>query len=307
MVAVIQPLYSLVEKSWGRPGDIWVYRTVKIFLNIFYPVYCRIFQRPLSPKVATKTIVSLTSFPPRIERLWMVIETLLRQSVRPEKLILWLSQEQFQSVSILPKNLQRLQKIGLEIRLCDELLSHKKYFYSMLEYPEYNVITVDDDTFYPENLVETLLECSNKNPGTVCCYLAHEITFEAGSIGNYEDWICGMKTKILGPSNALVPIGCEGIFYPSGALDVQCFDRQEIKELCPYADDLWLKAMSVLKNIPVARVRQKSFPFANMVYNFFGLKASLSKLNNDMNMNNIQLAAIIAEYPDLIAHLKKMD
>ena len=38
-----------------------------------------------------KIVVSLTSFPNRISKLWMVIETILSQSIKPDKVILYLS------------------------------------------------------------------------------------------------------------------------------------------------------------------------------------------------------------------------
>ena len=37
-------------------------------------------------------IVSLTSYPKRIGTVWLTIETLLRQSVKPDEIILWLAQ-----------------------------------------------------------------------------------------------------------------------------------------------------------------------------------------------------------------------
>ena len=40
-------------------------------------------------------IASLTTYPPRISKSWLAIETLLRQSVRPERLVLVLNTEEF--------------------------------------------------------------------------------------------------------------------------------------------------------------------------------------------------------------------
>ena len=57
-------------------------------------------------------IVSLTSYPKRIGTVWLTIETLLRQSVKPDEIILWLAQEQFKSIDVLPRELIELQKCG---------------------------------------------------------------------------------------------------------------------------------------------------------------------------------------------------
>ena len=91
-------------------------------------------------------IVSLTTFPTRINRVWIVIECMLRQTYKPDRIILWLSKEQFECLDKLPKSLLKLQSRGLEIKFCNEdLRSHKKYFYSIKKYPCDILITVDDD------------------------------------------------------------------------------------------------------------------------------------------------------------------
>jgi hypothetical protein len=296
---LIRSLYDLIRVSWGGRSGIWVYRAVKIFLNIFYPVYCGLVPYRQPAKSAPLTIVSLTSFPARIERLWLVIETLLRQTSKPHKIVLWLAVSQFDGVASLPKSLRRLEKRGLEIKFCDDLRSHKKYFYAMQEFPTFSVITVDDDTFYPEDLVEGLVDCSQEYPGLVCCYLAHQMVFRDGSICKYLDWISGFQTQKK-YSSALVPIGCEGVLYPPEALDQRAFDKWAIITLCPFADDLWLKAMSTLNERSTVRVHSRSHPFANLIYSRKAMNVSLSELNNGEAMNDLQLAAIVSKYPELI-------
>lgn len=89
-------------------------------------------------------IISLTSYPKRIGYVWMTIETLLRQDVLPEKIILYLSKRQFpKQYDDLPANLLKLQNRGLEIIFVDDdLRSHKKYYYAMTEFPDKCVLTV---------------------------------------------------------------------------------------------------------------------------------------------------------------------
>lgn len=61
-----------------------------------------------------------------------------------------------------------LQKYGLEIRFCDDLRSHKKYYFAMQEYPEDIVILFDDDMFYPKNTIKKLYELYKKFPSDIC-------------------------------------------------------------------------------------------------------------------------------------------
>ena len=55
-----------------------------------------------------RIIVTLTSFPARVNRLWLVIESLLRQSHKPDMIILWLSKDQFSNLDLLPRSLLKL-------------------------------------------------------------------------------------------------------------------------------------------------------------------------------------------------------
>ncbi len=292
---LIKRLYSIIYFTWGRIGQILIYRFVKIFLNIFYPFYCAIYSYPTNSKKAERVIVSITSYPPRIDKIWMVIESILRQTYRPYKIILWLAENQFSGFNSLPKNLLELKKYGLEIRFCKDLLSHKKYFYAMQEFSQFDLITIDDDTFYPENLIENLVECSKKNPRMICCYLAHQMTFVNGELQKYEDWKSGDQVD-QGPSDMLVPIGCEGVYYPSNILDSEVFDSEKFLQICPYADDLWLKAMSAIKDVKVVMVKSKCIPFVNILYWKIKKNSTLSSINNEFKMNDYQMRQILNEY-----------
>ena len=122
-----------------------------------------------------KIVVSLTSFPARISVVWIAIETLLRQSMKPDEIILWLAREQFPEEKDLPVELLNQKERGLTIRFCDDLKSHKKYFYVMQEYSEDLIILTDDDLFYPSDTIATLIRLHEKNPEDICCITSQHI------------------------------------------------------------------------------------------------------------------------------------
>ena len=109
--------------------------TVRNLFNVLVPIYFLLTRgKSLNEKKRDKQlIVSLTSFPLRIGRLWIVIETLLRQKVQPDKIILWLAKSQFPNGDFdLPKKLLKQTKRGLEIRFVDEdIRSYKKFYYTL--------------------------------------------------------------------------------------------------------------------------------------------------------------------------------
>ena len=79
-------------------------------------------------------------------------------------MILWLAKSQFDDISVLPQKLVNLQKRGLTIRFCDDLRSHKKYFYVMQEHPEDIIVLADDDMFYPSDTLRKLIKMHKKYP-----------------------------------------------------------------------------------------------------------------------------------------------
>ena len=102
-------------------------------------------------KISDRTcdvVVSFTSFPARINEVWQVVECMLRQTVRPMKVILWLSELQFQSKDQIPNKLRQYENELFEIRLVNgDIRSHKKYLYVCREFPNNNVLLIDDDVY----------------------------------------------------------------------------------------------------------------------------------------------------------------
>jgi hypothetical protein len=195
-------------------------------------------------------IVSLTTFPARINEVWLAIETILRQTKKPSKIILWLYKGEFEGKESLPMNLLRLEKRGLEIRFCDEnLMPHKKYYYTMLEYPEANVITIDDDMFYPPDLISKIVEFHEKYPKAIICPITRQIKVAKNIIKPYKEWEY-LKSNTTPNINNLT-MGGGGTLFPPYSLHGDYTDLNALKELSLKADDLWLKIMSLKNNIKV--------------------------------------------------------
>lgn len=206
-----------------------------------------------------RIIVSLTSHPKRIDTVWLTIETLLRQSVKPDAVILWLARTQFENMQVLPKELLCQMERGLSIRFCDDLRSHKKYFYVMQEYSEDLVILVDDDMFYPRDTVKKLLNLHSKNPNDIC-------TMTAQVMGKFLEskpsmWRNPKVKEKFRHSDKIQIFTGSGSLYPPHSLDKKVFDIKLIRKLCPYADDLWLTFMAYRNNTKItAESPWRSFP-----------------------------------------------
>lgn len=224
------------------PQKSLLWRIIRYCIRVCANIYVRYFTTIHTKKTSVNNdciIVSLTSFPARINNLWMTIATLLNQSYMNMHVVLWLSNEQFNGRESLPKKLLNLEKKGLEIRFVDDnLRPHKKYFYAMQQYPDNDVITVDDDIIYHPDLVETLANCHKKHSNCVICNRGISI-----DSGNYSSW---QKVKAVDEERAeILPTGIGGVYYPAHIFDnTRIFDKEAIKHTCLNGDDLWLNFMT---------------------------------------------------------------
>lgn len=197
-----------------------------------------------------KLIVSMTTKPDRVHKTWMVIESVLRQDLKPDGIFLYLPCEEFKDESVLPQKLIALKKRGLQIVfVVENLKPHNKYFYAMSAFPNANVLTIDDDKIYPSNLVSTLKLYAEQHEGEICSVLTRQIVMTGCSAEKYLNWHL-MKTNV-GPSHDLLSLGVGGVLYPAGALHKDVFDKEQLKSKALLTDDLWIKIMALRNNTPV--------------------------------------------------------
>ncbi|HEM3710562.1 TPA: glycosyltransferase family 2 protein [Streptococcus suis] len=191
-----------------------------------------------------KIIASLTSYPARIDILSVTIKSILLQSMKADKVILWLGSDS-QNVE-LPESIVKLKKYGLEIRFVeDNIMPHKKYFYAMQEFPSDIIITFDDDVIYSPFTISSLVKTHRAFPKCVCARRAHRIILEDGDMIPYSKWEFNC-TSVTKPSHLLFATGVGGVLYPPKSLYKDALDISRVKNECLRADDVWLKIMETL-------------------------------------------------------------
>lgn len=205
-----------------------------------------------------KVIISLTSYTARFSMLHICIKSLLRQSFKPDKIILYLGDDA--SEGQVSENILKLLPFGLEIaHRSDNLKPHKKYLYAMQEHPDDIVITVDDDIIYEKNLVLSLIESYKRYPNAVSARRVHKmLKDENGILVSYMSFHGECRTERT-PSFQLLATCGAGALYPPKCLPALAFDKYLIKKLCLNADDIWLKFMQLKNNVPVVWVYSSVF------------------------------------------------
>ena len=244
-----------------------------------------------------KIIASLTSYPARINEVPYVIASLLNQTMKPDKIILWLSLEQFPDRS-LPDIFSKVLDCGAEVRFCDEDLGpHKKYFYAVQEYPEDLVITFDDDIIYPEDVIETLYRSYLEHPECVSGMVIRRISFAPdGRLRKSGRWEWGVKNcKGIESYQYIISSGA-GKLYPPHAMHKEAFNAESIMKYCPKADELWCKIMEVLNHTKAVAASD-----SGQIPGWGALTAhdeALSIYNEYQDGNDIQMSAMIEAYND---------
>ena len=291
---MIRFLYEAARKLKEENKPYWrlVYKINKALVNLLFPLIGR-WKRDCGVNEESRIIVSLTSYPARINSVWLTVASLLQQTMKPNKVVLWLAEEQFPGHEI-PVSLKRLQKRGLEIRFCEDLKPHKKYYYAMQEYPEYCIITADDDIFYPEDHIERLWKGHEKYSDAVICHWSHRIELDGQrEFIAYDDWPDNGEEE---PSFATLAVGCNGILYPPGCLPEETFDKNKIKELSLNADDLWLKCMGIMNGYKTVNCNKTVLIYYNVLST---MKSGLWKNNTGVSRNNDKIWNKLMEaYPE---------
>ena len=241
-------------------------------------------------------VISLTSYDKRIEDIYLCIESLFQQSLKADRIILWLSRLNF-SDEVIPEILSRQKNRGLEIIFVDEDLGpYKKFYYAFQQFPDSLIITVDDDILYPPDTVDMLYRAYRKNPNYVYCHRAHEMVFDQrGQLKPYQQWNSGHIDSA--PSFFTLPTGMGGVLYPPGALDEEVLNKDQFTSLCPNADDIWLKAMSLRKETKCVKLQDSRHWKERFLTISGSQQNSLKKQNwQKKNGNDSKIKATFNEY-----------
>lgn len=265
---------------------------IKRFIKRFFTELA-IYLPIIPQKKLDNVIVSLTSFTPRLNKLHIVIKSLLRQKYQPLKIILYLANDV--NVNNIPKKLLKLTKTNkFEIKTgYENLKPHKKYFFVIQEYPESIIITVDDDLIYDKNLIKDLYLCYKKNPNSVIARRVNLITKDKnGNLNKYSNWIWEYKEN-TNSSFDLLATGCGGVLYPPKIFSNEIFNKEIIYKYCLNTDDIWLKFMELKNNIPVTFTNSKvvhPLSIRNSQETALMNENTTGKNRNDESIENLQKA-----------------
>lgn len=243
-----------------------------------------------------RIILSLTSYGRRVSNaLPYTLISLLRQTVRPDAIIVWLDKDEW-SDDILPEKLKKLKKKGITVQYCENYRSYKKLTPALNEYPEDLIVTFDDDLFYDNRLLERLLNAYYANPDCIIASKAHRITFdESGNINPYHKWEHDIDNQI---GYNFLPLGGEGVVYKTDLLHADICKSELYLKLAPNADDVWFFFMSYLlgkSKLIIDNGGKSSVPI-DLFYQYFNRSSALMWSNCGEGHNDSQILSIMQYY-----------
>ncbi|MDH3239926.1 MAG: glycosyltransferase [Alphaproteobacteria bacterium] len=231
-------------------------------------------------------IISLTSFPRRFPTLQYTLQSLRDQTIRADKIILWLAE---QDVPLLP---EAVRKMGVRIEAVPDVRSFKKLVFAIERYPEAFIATADDDVFYKPDWLEDLVEGFDPADPSIVCHRAHRLPAGIGSsIAEYREWEWDVQDeKARQPSPDLMPTGLGGVLYFPGCLHRDVTNIQAFTELCPDADDLWFVWQAHRAGSRYKKVG-KAFPLL-----YWAGTQTECLFNSNADENNVQLRRLWDTY-----------
>lgn len=235
-----------------------------------------------------KIIISLTSYPQRLNIVHLAIESLLNQTKKPDKIILWLKKEEINKRKI-PITLLRLQERGLQIKLVNEnLRSYAKLIYAIKEFSNQIIITIDDDVIYPRNFIEKLYKRHLEYPNCIIAYRCSIIKKESSNkLAPYKTW--SPAINVYKPSFKFFFTGMGGVLYPPNSLHRDITNSNLFLTLCPLGDDIWFNAMSLLNKTKVMPVYKNfiEFPIIPNSQSFALWKTNVEEGKNDEQLKKV--------------------
>lgn len=255
-------------------------------------------------------LISLTTISSRLNHIHLVIQSLLEQDFPKDafEVHLYISELPYlldQGCPTITNDLSRLleQNPGrLYVKYVENTGPYRKilpvldevYGRTPAKFCNTLIVTADDDTSYPGSWLWQLYEYYVKHR-CVVGFRGRVMNFKKEKLISYKKW---SKNITENPSMLNVPTGKDGVLYSPLHLYPSVRDIDAAKHYAPKADDLWLKAHTLLAGVPsfiINNTLDQEFPSVTgrepqvSLYGAFnklgGNDDALTKIENNLETN----------------------
>ncbi len=207
--------------------------------------------------------VNLTTTSERLSLCRIALTSLLMQSRLPDQINLWVSREPYlsdkgipddETVNRLVMSLPETNRHLIQIRWTLNTGPYRKLIPALRDAaPEDLIVTADDDIFYGESWLASLLSEHEKNPGKVVAGRVRKIRYGIlGARTSYMHW--GLITENIALSkDYIVTFGGGAVLSKAMFREQDIYDDRFI-DIAPRADDLWYSKLLTLSDQQVKTV-----------------------------------------------------
>jgi hypothetical protein len=151
------------------------------------------------PDKMTKVVVSLTTSPIRIKKIKPVIDSMLNQTIKPDRIYLNLPKVFKRNGSTFDMPLPKFITDNdlIYVNFCDDIGPATKILptINLINDPETLILSIDDDIHYPEHLIETFIAFSKNYPDS--CITGSSYMFKKSKVTTQKNTVLGIPVELL--------------------------------------------------------------------------------------------------------------
>ena len=203
-----------------------------------------------------RIIVSLTSFPEAIPYATQAIRSVLKGTLLPDKVVLYLDTQKFPEGKLPPElEVLKTESPIFEVRFDDAVIrSYKKLIPALRDFPNDVIVTIDDDIRYHPSMLNDLVQLHEQLPHCIIAHRVRKIKLNAP----YKAWRKYKWYDFIFKRHHFnylaLQTGVGGVLYPPHSLDEKMLDSTLFMKMAPTNDDIWFWAAAVSKGTHVVPV-----------------------------------------------------
>lgn len=230
--------------------------------------YEQLFEAPI--------YINITTWKQRDKYLPQMLKNLSNQTMKPNKIILWLSKEEYSDV---PSHIQQCLKDKLltEIKWVDKnIYCHKRHETFKINNDVYNMC-MDDDLLYEQTYIENLYKSSIQHPNAISAMAGSRRDFNGiKTTSNLMENKCDNKNAFLGG------LTC----YPPYTFPIESFKHINIRDkYSQKCDETWIWCWCIKKGIKINILKYRGDYKLNIIGDSYN--SALWNENKVLNSDNL--------------------
>lgn len=198
-----------------------------------------------------KIIVSCTTTKNRLDLLYYMIESLKKQTLRPNVVYINISSEpSFLGDEGITEAPTWFDQNFIRINWIKDIGPYGKLLPIIRQVNNDDlIITADDDVLYHSEWLNSLVTLADDYPDNIVCARGREI--KKNIFGNWQGYYNWKRILHREQGMLILPTGTGGVVYRKSLLDLDFLLDPAFQKIAPTADDLWFRMASLRKNVPV--------------------------------------------------------